>query len=140
MTNEAMDRTFDELAQASPVVANRLSELRADWAPDAPPPTVAMGDVGHAIIEAIDRLGDEELARVSAAIETALAQGPKNVQDAVATGLLEAAISATDRHPGGVRFLRALGQNAKAYGRAWDTFTGRRTPGIWDESAPDGTV
>ncbi len=137
MTNDAMDRTFDDLANASSVLADRLAALRADWAPDAPPATVAMGDLGQAIVDAIDRIGDEELARVSAAIEAALADGPKNVQDAVATGLLEAAINATERNPGGVRFLRALGERAKAYGRAWDQFTGRRTHAFWDEHRTD---
>jgi hypothetical protein len=114
MQNALAGRTFEDLANASSILADR----RADWAPGAPPATVAMVDLGQEIVDAIDRVRDEELERVSVAVEAALGDGPKNVQDAVATGFLEAAINATDRNPGGIRFLRALGPLAKADPRA----------------------
>lgn len=132
MVDPSMDTWFEQLTGASPVLAERLAALRADWAPDEPPATVAMGDLGQAIVGAMATLRDEELVRISEIIEAALERAPQAVQNAIATGLLEAAMSASDSNPAGARFLRALGPRAKDYGRAWDTFTKRRTSALWE--------
>jgi hypothetical protein len=131
-----LETTLAELAGASLVLAQALEAARTEWAPDAPPPTIVMGKLGSAVVSAIDTLSDDELERVTAAIERALEQGSKTVRDAVATGLIEAAMSSTDADPRGARFLRKLGPLGLKYARDWDAFGGKRTPGVWD-GAPD---
>ncbi len=127
-----MERALSALAAASPVLAAHLQAVRRDWAPDEPPATIVMGELGLRIVEAGDAVADDELARIAGAVEAALADGPDAVKDAVATGLLEAAMNATAVQPSGARFLRHLGARARAYCQAWDEHTRQRTPGVWD--------
>jgi hypothetical protein len=82
----------------------------------------------------IAELGDDELSRVAAVVERALEEAPDNVKDAVATGFIEGAMTATASSPDGARFLRRLGPHGRKYARAWDEFGGLRTPGVWDET------
>jgi hypothetical protein len=135
MAASDLDPTLEDLAAASPVLARALASVREEWAPDAPPPTIVMGELGSALIDAIEGVDDDELARVAAAIERALEHGSKLVKDAVATGLIEAAMTSTDADPRGARFLRKLGALGLKYARDWDQFGGRRTAGVWDEPA-----
>ena len=79
----------------------------------------------------IERATDDELARVAAIIDDVLEHAPDRVKNAVATGLLEAAINATDMKHAGARFLAALGPRARHYCQDWDRYTGRQTPGVW---------
>jgi|KBSSwiStaDraftv2_1062776.scaffolds.fasta_scaffold520730_2 hypothetical protein len=128
-----MEGTLDRLAAASPVMAEALTKVRAEWAPDPPPPMVATGALGQAIVTGIERATDDELARVAAVIDDVMEHAPERVKDAVATGLLEAAISATDMKHEGARFLAALGPRARHYCQDWDRYTGRQTPGVWEQ-------
>src|SRR5262245_54106855 len=127
-----LETTLEDLAAASPVVARALAAVREEWAPDPVPPTIVMGELGSAVVAAIDEIDDDELARVAGAIDRALETGSKLVKDAVATGLIEAAMSSTDADPRGARFLRKLGPLGRKYARDWDAFGGKRTAGVWD--------
>src|SRR5688572_33092638 len=132
MDTPELDATLSDLAAASTVLARALAASRESWAPDPPPPTAVMGDLGSALVAAIDELDDGAIARVAAAIERGLEHPSDLVKDAVATGLIEAAMAATVEEPAGARFLRELGPRALAYARDWDTFGGLRTPGVWE--------
>jgi hypothetical protein len=125
-----LDALLSALARSAPLLEVQLARTRADWEPDEPPPTVVMGDVGQCLAESALKLTDDELRAVVELIEHALEHAADTVKDAVATGLLEAAMSVADTSPSATRFLAALGPRAKAYGREWDRFTNRKTPGI----------
>lgn len=130
--DDSLNAVLRALAGAAPVLEEQLARTYAEWSPDQPPPTIVMGDLGQRLAESAPALTDEQLRAVVEVIEHALEHAPDQVKNAVATGLLEAAIAAADVVPGATRFLSALGRRAKAYGRDWDQFTQRRTPGIWD--------
>jgi hypothetical protein len=133
----AMDlaTALEALCAVAPALAATVASSREEWAPDEPPATIVLGELGTALVESCDALGDGALEGAARVIETALEHGSKDVQDAVATGLIEAAMNAATRDPRGVRFLRQLGPLARGYARAWDEFGGVKTPGIWDDPA-----
>jgi hypothetical protein len=133
MSETDLDRALERLAQAAPALAEELARTRAYWDPDPVPPTIGAGALGRVAVEAVAGLGDAELAAIAAVIEDVLGHGSEEAKDAIATGLLEAAMHATDEQPAGARFLSALGPHAKAYCRAWDEHTGARTPGVHDD-------
>jgi hypothetical protein len=104
--------------------------MRDEWLPDEPPFTVAMGELGGILGASAGTVGDEDLQRVAEVLETLLNDGTEEVKNGVATGLLEALISSSYSEPTAVHLLKRLGPEAKKYCRAWDEFTGGKTPGL----------
>ncbi len=64
--------------------------------------------------------------------ERLLVEGSSEVKDAIATCFLENLINVagTDKLDAS-KFVNFLGPQSRAYCRAWDEFTGVRTPGLW---------
>lgn len=70
---------------------------------------------------------------IFALIERLMVEGNEEVQTAAATCFLE---NIQNRSPDPIlpeAFVGLLGEKSRHYCRAWDEFTGVRTPGIWDE-------
>jgi hypothetical protein len=120
------------LAGCSEVLRAELERVQEYWTPDAPPPTVALGALGTALIETLTSVTDDELCRIASTVEQVLVEGSENAKNAVATGFLEAVLSASDDEPTATRFLRKLGHHSQEYCKAWNQFCGIRTPGVGD--------
>lgn len=76
----------------------------------------------------------EKTREVFSLIELFLNKGDKDVKDAATTNFLENLINYTSS--GRLKpeqFIHYLGPKSKAYCKAWDEFTGVKTPGLWDE-------
>ena len=131
MSSESTE-VLEVIAQCHPKLTEALGALRRECAPEEPPVTTAMGELGIALVRAIRVITDEHLQRVADAVEEILRSGSETSKDAVATGFLEAAMSGSDTEPDAVRLTRLFGPLAREYCRAWDKFTGCRTPGVWD--------
>jgi hypothetical protein len=122
------------LVESAPVLRDECDRMSREWAPEPPPTTVLMGALGHGLVNAIDRLATKELMAVSAAVEHLLVAGTTELQDATATGFLEALVHASCEPRLLARMVTQLGPAARDYLRAWDRFTGVRTPGLYDSS------
>jgi hypothetical protein len=109
-----------------------LVRLRADWLPDAPPPTVAMGALGAALVRVLPEATQQDLQCLAETVEEILRSGTEQSKNAVATGFLEAVVARSNSTPEVVCFTKVLGPLAREYCREWDKFTGCRTPGVWD--------
>jgi hypothetical protein len=75
-----------------------------------------------------------ELNRIFSFIENLIINGDQDVRDAATTCFLENLLNYDSA--GRVKastFVHLLGPESKAYCKAWDEFTGVKTPGLWDE-------
>ena len=77
---------------------------------------------------------EKELKEIFLLIEHLVEKGDKSVKSATTTNFLENLINISshgDFEPS--TFIHYLGPKSKAYCKAWDEFTGVKTPGLWDE-------
>lgn len=93
--------------------------------------------IGNALAEvaemalAFARAGDRSrLVSVFRIAEQGLVSGTETVKDAVATQFLEALQHASDDEVARI-WVPLLGEESRAYCRAWDEFSGVRTPSLW---------
>lgn len=111
------------MAAISPVIGTAVAETFEEWLPDDPPLTTLFGAVGWRIAEAFDSFSAEEIERIFLQIEEGMSCGFEPLVTAVATGLLEAIVSATDRSDGlWERVLPALGDRSRSHVLAWREF------------------
>lgn len=120
-----INESLNLLSQTHPVLEKARAALVEDWAPEAPPPTILSSAFARALVSIADAATEEELLRVLTVVETILSEGDQLAKDVVATGFLEALVTAADnRASGAVRILELLGPQAAAYCEAWRTWTG----------------
>jgi hypothetical protein len=124
------EQAISGLVEVYPELQNTIRNLRDDWSPEEPPITVLMAELGVALAAGAGDLDDEAIRRITNTIELLLCAGTKSVKDAIATGLLEALVTASETLPCGPRLLSSLGPESKNYCRYWDKLTGRTTPWI----------
>jgi hypothetical protein len=98
-------------------------QLELEWAPDAVPITVCMSALGRSLA-AGSRPTADELRRVFERVEILLARGDDSERDAVATGFLEALVSAVERDASLRWVLDQTGPAARGYIAAWNGFCG----------------
>ena len=121
---EVLPKTIVALAGGRPSLEDAVESLVAEWSPDPVPITVAMSELGRAMIESAEQLGHAEIRRILANVEQLLETGGEAEKDAAATGFLEAVAAAVDTDPSKRWVLAMAGQRARAYLKAWDEFCG----------------
>jgi len=104
--------------------------LRAEWLPDSPPTTLVFSSLGRSICRSIESDPDEEKILLWSTVENLMERGDEAVKNALATGLLEAVLSAASGGLSITSITRRFGPTTMAYCRAWDEFTGCTTDGI----------
>ena len=90
----------------------------------------AMAEVGEMTLARARANETGRLGSVFRLAEQGLVEGTETVKDAVATQFLETLQHGSDSEVASV-WLPMLGEESRAYCRAWDEFTGVRTPGLW---------
>lgn len=118
------DDVVGEFVAAIPESAQDVVDLRAWWEEEDPPTTILMGTFGKVYVREAERMNEPAKRRFFAIVEQALQDGDDRVQNAVATGLLEAAVSAVERANGDRSEVidRYAGPLARQYLQAWDDF------------------
>lgn len=115
----------DGLARGFPAFASAVALLEEEWAPDEPPITVSMSELGRALAEgAGEHFSADEVAEIFLRVERIMALGTEAEKDAVATGFLEAVAAAIDRASERRWILDYAGAAARDYLEAWDRFCG----------------
>lgn len=119
-----LDDVVDELLGAVPEMAEDVAGLRELWAGD-PPRTLLMSTIGKAYVREARHLSESKKRRFFASVEAALRDADDLVKDAVATGLLEAAVSEVERGGGDRSAIidRYAEPLARHYVQAWDDFS-----------------
>ena len=122
------DHALRRLAVIAPAMQEALAHLAADWSAAEIPTVVAFGALGSALRGHLNEMSSERLSGIAEFVEEILVSDDAALKDAVATGFLEAFVSADGPEPS--RLVLVLGPVAQGYLRAWDTFAGARTPGL----------
>jgi hypothetical protein len=105
--------------------------LQADWLPDDPPVTIVMGEFAEAVCDHIEELSDSDKEVIFKTVEKVLVSGDDEAKNAVATGFLEALQGRASANTFDFsKVTNYLGEEARAYCRAWDKFTGVDTPNL----------
>ena len=94
---------------------------------DDPPLTLRLADLGRGFVKHSADLTPQQLQRIGTLLDSVLAAGPP-AGDAVATGFLEAVLSAWDEGFDFESVWQYLGPEAREYCRAWNAFTGVDSP------------
>lgn len=130
-----LDDVVDELVAAVPEVAQDVLDFRLTWDGGNPPMTILMGTLGEVYVHEAERLSEVAKSSFFAIVEQALREGDDRARNAVATGLLEAAVSTVER-AGADRsevIDRYAGPLARQYLQAWDDFCFRDSGGAGRE-------
>jgi hypothetical protein len=101
-----------------------------DTAPeeDELPLTLRLGHLGHAFAEHSVELTPEQRRAFLRIVERLVATGSQDDRNAVATGLLEALLSAYDEGFDLRSIWADVGPESRAYCLAWNEFTGVESP------------
>jgi hypothetical protein len=94
--------------------------------------TIQMFPVGDYAIDVIKSKDEIEIKRIFDFVELLLHEGDQSMQDAAATGLLEHLLNKDPVEIKFSTFVKHMGEEAIAYCKAWDKFTGVRTEGLWN--------
>ncbi|MGC9671536.1 DUF7674 family protein [Planosporangium sp. 12N6] len=89
---------------------------------DVPPLTVRLAHLGRALAEHVDAMTPQQRRLVLDLLERVLATGSEHDSTAVATGFLEALVSAWDRGFDFPRIWDDLGPKSQEYCIAWNAF------------------
>lgn len=131
MVTAKFDTLLTELASAIPELVALDLKVKDQWSPEAPPATLHMIEIAHAVAKNATELSSDQLRRFFASIESALMNGEQDIKDVIATGFLEALLAKSSA--GCLDFavlIPFLGPATRSYCCAWDEFTGVDTPGL----------
>lgn len=124
---------YDALEALTPVLGDAVEAEGEQREPDLELNVAWMARVGHAIVTCLPQLREETAIGVFDLVERTLREGSQPIQDAVATGMLEAI--SNDLDLGRVthaRLAALIGPESRAYLLAWDEFTTGSSP--WTEA------
>jgi hypothetical protein len=112
-----------KFASEAPGLDEALTECVKEWEPETPPITIAFAQVGHAIAEHLDSYDISTTKRVFRMIEEAMASRDEVLATAMATGLVEAIVTASDKREGLWKKLELLfGSQSLKHANAWRNF------------------
>jgi hypothetical protein len=122
-----MDTIFcefiDALVEQSPTLRSAYQETVDYWQPDEPPVTTLFAALGTRIAKAFDNIGPEINRKTFRLIEAAMTSGDDRLVTAMATGLIEGMIGATERQEGlWPRIAPMLGERSRRHAEAWLSF------------------
>ena len=113
------------LLRILPLLAAPIDAEATWWSPDTVPDTIRYGTIGKSIVHALNEGADRE--RVAAAfvvIEHFYVNSNEEEQTAIATGLLEAVVSTSERLECVNVIAPMLGESCREYVRGWNEFCG----------------
>jgi hypothetical protein len=132
-TTITLESAVSRLVNSSDVLKTKYESLRREWQPDEPPPTIVFSSLGRCLCRNVSTFNDVELSSIWQGIEELILNGDTVVSTGVTTGLLEVVLAEASAGRLSMRqFVPFIGPRSIAYCRAWDTFTGYKTEGIWN--------
>lgn len=109
--------------EQSPRFQSKYRETLDYWAPDEPPSTILFGDLGQCVVEEFDSAGPSVNQRIFKLIEDGMASGEEQLATAVATGLIEAVVTYTDKDENLWRRVSSMfGERSRKHADAWRNF------------------
>jgi hypothetical protein len=114
-----VDSFVREITACSPGLSTAHQAIIDYWAPDNPPTTVALSELGDRIVDdfnLVDRATNEAIFRM---IEEALAKGNIELSTAVATGMIEGIVGRAIRNGLWDEVQPLFGKLSASHAAAW---------------------
>jgi hypothetical protein len=114
---------LEHLASGAPILKKALTKTLEYWEPDEPPITIMFGAIGRAIGENLANFSEEIKRGLRSTIERGMEDQDQRIQDAVATGLIEALMVTLESEQGSWRSAREiLGPESMKHAEGWWNF------------------
>jgi hypothetical protein len=111
-------------------------EIEETWEGTSPGLCLDFAEFSHYIRDMIAKNNNDDKSTIELAFQIAemlMNEGDDRVKDAVATCFLENLINAVAwERISAYSFVHLLGKESIEYCKAWDEFTGTKTPGLWE--------
>ncbi|MCX5580476.1 DUF7674 family protein [Kaistia terrae] len=111
-----------EMLDIAPGLRGPHQEMIRYWAPDEPPATTLLAALGDRLVEDFDSVSMATNEALFGAIENALSQTDEYLATVVATGMIEAMVTTTDRLGNWTKIWPMFGPMSLAHARAWRDF------------------
>jgi len=111
-----------EIVDIAPGLRGPYQEMIRYWAPDEPPATTLLAALGDRLVEDFDGVSTATNEALFRAIENALSQADEYLATVVATGMVEAMVTTTDRLGNWSKIWPMFGLISLAHARAWRDF------------------
>lgn len=120
------------MVEIAPNFRQRWEAYLKVWGNDCAGLCLRCSEFAALVIETFDQITDQERKLIFATMEKCLSDGSQDVQDAVATCFLEDIVTAVcEGEAPWQQLIPLLGTKSRDYCKAWDEFSGVRTPGLW---------
>ena len=103
----------------SPGLKDEYNKISAYWAPDQPPVTTALGQLGDRIVDDLDIIDLVANEAIFAEIEKVMVGDDIELKTAVATGMIEGIVGRASRGGTWDRIRPILGKASASYADAW---------------------
>ena len=120
--NDLVSVFVAEIIAYSPSLRGPHQDMIRYWAPDEPPVTTLLAALGDGLIEDFDAVSMATNEALFLAIENALSQTDEYLATVVATGMVEAMVTTTDRLGNWSKIWPMFGPISLAHARAWRDF------------------
>ena len=120
------------ILKALPAFKPALNAYRASWGDDLRGLCNELSALTDFVLDRVEADAMEDFPSLFDTVEMLMVDGDSDVKDAVATCFLENLLNVTPRCIPPERFVPLLGPESRAFCRAWDEFTGVKTPGLWN--------
>lgn len=122
-----MDNYIDDylsfFTQASEYIKNEVNRCVEYWLPDPPPTILLFSLVGKALVNQLASLNNSEKSALFQHIETGMRSDNDELATAVATGLVESLVTASDENESVWKEIEAyLHVESKKHALAWKNF------------------
>jgi len=125
-----IEKAYKLLTSSHETLKIKFDEEVEDWRPDKPPPTTMMSCLAEVLLSQESDFTDDQYQSIFLLVEELLLNYDDEVKNAVATGLLETLVNASNQQIPS-KFTFFIGDEAKKYCIAWDDFTGIKTLGLY---------
>lgn len=114
---------IESIVDISPNIDTVCERVKNYWLPNLPPITVIFGEIGDHVAQEFDICDSEKNKRIFDLIERAMASKDTKLVTAVATGLIEAIVTTTDKNDGlWQRILAVMGPMTRRHAEWWRAF------------------
>jgi hypothetical protein len=110
------------ITSLSPGLSDAYQETIKYWAPDTPPTTIALSELGHRVVDQIRSVEPATNDAIFKAIEDALAEGELELTTAVATGMIEGIVGRATSTGIWDEVLPRLGKLSASHARQWEQY------------------
>ncbi|HAI5548535.1 TPA: hypothetical protein ACRUNH_000851 [Escherichia coli] len=121
--NQYIVSYIEKMASFSTVLSETVSLANEYWHPETPPVVMLFSQVGKTIVKNFYEMGDIEREKIFKHVEDGMVSLDDELATVVATGLIEAIVTATDSNSLLWQDLsKFLGDKSKSHALVWKNF------------------